>query len=69
VDVVLPEVAPLESNLTYPKHLNKIMDQKSHITRQKTIKLYKIQWSNQMVDEATWESEDFLRSRHQFELP
>jgi hypothetical protein len=27
VSVVLPEVAQLEANLTYPKHLVKIMDQ------------------------------------------
>jgi hypothetical protein len=70
VDVVLPEVAPLESDLTYPEHPIKILDQKSHVTRWKTIKFYKIQWSNHMVEEATWESEDFLRSCHpEFELP
>jgi hypothetical protein len=70
VDVVLSEVAPLESDLTYPEHPIKILDQKSHVTRQRTIKFYKIQWSNHMVEEATWESDDFLRSRHpEFEVP
>jgi hypothetical protein len=29
VDVVLPEVAPLESDLTYPEHPIKILDQES----------------------------------------
>jgi hypothetical protein len=68
--VVLPEVAPLESDLTYPQHPIKILDQKSRVTRQKTIKFYKIQWSNHMVEEATWESEYFLRPHHpEFELP
>jgi hypothetical protein len=43
VDVVLPEVAPLESDLTYPEHPIKILDQKSRVTRWKTIKFYKIQ--------------------------
>jgi hypothetical protein len=33
VDVVLPEVAPLESNLTYLEYPIKILDQKSHVTR------------------------------------
>jgi hypothetical protein len=34
------------------------------------IKFYKIQWSNHMEEEATWESGNFLRSRHpDFELP
>jgi hypothetical protein len=64
VDIVLPEVAPLDTDLTYPEHPIKILDQKSHVTRRKTIKFYKIQWSNHTEGEATWESEDFLRSRH-----
>jgi hypothetical protein len=70
VDVVLLEVATLESDLTYPEHPIKILDQKSRITRRKMIKFYKIQWSNHIVEVATWESEDFLHSRHpEFELP
>jgi hypothetical protein len=70
VDVVLPEVAPLEMDLTYPDHPIKILDQKSRVTRCKVIKFYKIQRRNHMEEEATWESEDFLRSRHpDFELP
>ena len=70
VDVVLSEVTPLESDLTYPEHPIKILDQKSHNTRRKTIKFFKIQWSNHTEEEATWESEDFLRLCHpNFELP
>jgi hypothetical protein len=70
VNVVLPEVAPLETDLTYPEHSIKILDQKNRVTRRKTIKFYKIQWSNHTEEEATCESEDFLRSRHpDFELP
>jgi hypothetical protein len=53
VDELLPEVAPLESDLTYPKHQIKILDQKSHVTRWKMIKFYKIQCSNHMIEEAT----------------
>jgi hypothetical protein len=70
VDVVLPEVALLETDFTYPEHPIKILDQKSRVTRCKTIKFYKVQWSNHIVEEATWESEDFPRSCHpDFELP
>jgi hypothetical protein len=69
VDVVLPEVTPLEVNLTYLEHPIKILDQKSHVTRRKTIKFFKIQWSNH-TEEATWQSEDFLHSGHpDFVLP
>jgi hypothetical protein len=70
VDVVLSEVAPLETDLTYPEHPINILDQKSRVTRHKTIKFYKIQWSNHTEEEATWESDDFLCSRHpDFEFP
>jgi hypothetical protein len=53
VDVVLPEVAPLETDLTYHEHPIKIMDQKSQVTRRKTIKFSKIQLSNHTKEEAT----------------
>jgi hypothetical protein len=70
VDVVLPELTPLKADLTYPEHPIKILDQKDCVTRHKTIKFFKIQWSNHSEAEATWESEDFLCSRYpEFELP
>jgi hypothetical protein len=43
VDVVLPEVTPLEADLTYPKHPIKVLDQKDRVTRRKTIKFFKVQ--------------------------
>jgi hypothetical protein len=70
VDVVLPEVAPLKIDLTYPEHPIKILDQKSRVTRCKIIKFFKIQWSNHAIEETTWESEHLLHSCHSdFELP
>jgi hypothetical protein len=70
MDVVLLEVTPLKADLTYPEHSIKILDQKDHITRCKIVKFFKIQWSNHSEEEATWKSEDSLRSRHpEFELP
>jgi hypothetical protein len=53
MDVVLPEVAPLEVDLTYPEHSIEILDQKSRVTRRKMIMFYKVQWSNHTVEEAT----------------
>jgi hypothetical protein len=70
VDIILPEVASLEADLTYLEHPLKILDQKSRVTRCKIIKFVKIQWSNHTIEEAPRESEDFLHSRHlNFELP
>jgi hypothetical protein len=43
VDVVLPEVTPLEADLSYPEHPIKVLDQKDHVTRRKTLKFFKIQ--------------------------
>jgi hypothetical protein len=64
VDIVLPEVTPLEVDLSYPEHPIKVLDQRDCVTRRKTIKFFKIQWSNHSEEEATWESEDFLHSQH-----
>jgi hypothetical protein len=64
VDVVLPKVALLEVDLTYPKHPIKILNQKDRVTRCKIIKFFKVQWSNHLEEEATWEKEDFLHFCH-----
>jgi hypothetical protein len=70
MDVVLPKVTLLKAYLIYPEHPIKILDHKAHVTRCKTVKIFKVQWSNHLEEEATWESEDFLRSHHpEFELP
>jgi hypothetical protein len=70
MDVVLPEVAPLEADLSYPEHPTKILDQKDRVRRRKMVKFFKIQWNNHSREGATWQSEDFLRSHHpDFVLP
>jgi hypothetical protein len=46
VDVVLLELTRLEADLSYPEHPIKVLDQKDCVTRRKTIKFFKIQWSN-----------------------
>jgi hypothetical protein len=70
VDVMLPKVAPLEADLSYPEHPIKVLDQKDRVTRHKIIKFFKIQWSNHSEEKATWVSEDFLHSHHlDFVLP
>jgi hypothetical protein len=62
MDLVLPEVAPLNADLSYSEYPMKMLDQKDHVTRCKAIKFYRIQWSNHTKEEATWESKDFLRT-------
>jgi hypothetical protein len=70
VDVVLPKVTSLKADLSYPEHPIKVLDQKDHVTRRKTLKFFKIHWSNHSKEEETWESEDLLHSHHpDFVLP
>jgi hypothetical protein len=70
MDVVLSKVTPLKADLSYPEHPIKVLNQKDRVMGCKTIKVFKIQWSNHSEEEATWESEDFLHSRHpDFVLP
>jgi hypothetical protein len=37
VDVMLPKVTPLGTDLSYPEHLIKVLDQKDRVTGRKTI--------------------------------
>jgi hypothetical protein len=66
VDIMFSEVTPLEADLSYLEHPIKVLDQKDRVTRRRTIKFFKIQWSNHTEEEATWESGNFLRSLHPY---
>ena len=58
------EKLQLEPDLVYPEHPVKIVDYKTRVTRNQTSKFYKVQWSNHSEREATWETEDFVRSKY-----
>ncbi|WVZ76647.1 hypothetical protein U9M48_024603, partial [Paspalum notatum var. saurae] len=49
----------IELDLTYEEKPIKVLDQRQRSTRRRTIKLYKVQWSNHSEEEATWEQEKF----------
>jgi hypothetical protein len=46
VDVVLPDVALLKADLSYPEHSIKVLNHKDRVPRRKMIKFYKVQWSH-----------------------
>ena len=54
----------LEPDLSYEEQPIKILDQKERATRNRALKFFKIQWSNHTEDEATWESEAYLRKKY-----
>jgi hypothetical protein len=63
------EQAPLEGldvqeDLTYIEHPVKILGTSERITRNKKIKMCRVQWSHHTEDEATWEREDELRKTY-----
>ncbi|WVZ49148.1 hypothetical protein U9M48_000525 [Paspalum notatum var. saurae] len=59
----------IELDLTYEEHPIKILDQKQRSTWRRTINFYKVQWNNHSEEEATWEQEEFLRTRYLDFLP
>jgi hypothetical protein len=46
--------------LTYTEYPVKILDTLTRVTRNKVIKMCKVQWSHHGEDEATWEREEEL---------
>ena len=63
-EVVNMENIQLESDLVYSEYLMKIVDHKTRVTWNQTSNLYKVQWSNHSEREATWETEEFLKSNY-----
>jgi hypothetical protein len=49
-------------DLTNNEKLIKILDKAKRVTRNKIIKMCKVQWSHHTEDEATWEHEEELRA-------
>jgi hypothetical protein len=56
------EQAPIEGlDVTYTEHPVKILETSERVTRNKKIKMCRVQWSHHTEDEAAWEREDELR--------
>jgi hypothetical protein len=64
---VLEEQLPLdelnvEDDLTYTEYLIRIIETDERVTRNKIIKMCKVQWSHHSEEEVTWEREDELKA-------
>ena len=42
----------------------RILDNRDQVLRRKTVRLVKVLWQHRGVEEATWESEDMMRTRY-----
>jgi len=63
-EVVDTENLQLEPDLIYSEHPVRIVDHKTRVTRNQTNNFYKVQWSNHYEREATWKTEESLRSKY-----
>jgi hypothetical protein len=51
-----------DKDLTYQEYPVKILDTSEKGTRNNRYKMFKVQWSNHIEEEATWEKEDQLKT-------
>ncbi|WVZ84412.1 hypothetical protein U9M48_031449 [Paspalum notatum var. saurae] len=63
------EQAPLEGldvqeDLTYTEHPVKILETSERVTRNRRVKMCRVQWNHHTEDEATWEREEELRAAY-----
>jgi hypothetical protein len=50
-----------KENLSYQEYPVKILETSKTVTRNKKIKMYKVQWSHHNEEEATWERQEELK--------
>ncbi|WVZ97451.1 hypothetical protein U9M48_042989, partial [Paspalum notatum var. saurae] len=65
--MVPKEQAPLQGlevqeDLTYTEHPVKILETSERVTRNRRVKMCRVQWKHHTEDEATWEREEELRA-------
>ena len=58
-----PEIEPRD-DLSYEEQPMQILGREEKELRNKTISLVKVLWRNHLVEEATWEREDQMRSQY-----
>jgi len=51
----------LKSDLVYEEKPIAVVDRKERVTRNRVVKFYKVLWSNHGEEDATWETEDYLK--------
>jgi hypothetical protein len=60
-EIIEQQAIEIEPDLSYVEQPLQILDTKERVTRRKKIKMYKILWDYHTVEEATWETEDYLQ--------
>jgi hypothetical protein len=60
-DQIPMEDLDAKEDLSYKKYPIKILETLERVTRNKRIKMCKVQWSHHTKEEATWEKEEELK--------
>jgi hypothetical protein len=60
---ILMEDLDAKENLSYQAHPVRILETSERVTRNKRIKMCKVQWSHHTEEEATWEREQELKAK------
>jgi hypothetical protein len=63
IEVIEQQTIKIEPDLSYTEQPLQILHTKERSTRRKKIKMYKILWDHHTVEEAIWETEDYLRKK------
>jgi hypothetical protein len=56
--------AEIEPDLSLAYYSMRVLHHKERQTRRQKVKMYKIQWSHHTEEEATWETEQFLKTKY-----
>jgi hypothetical protein len=60
-EIIEQQAIEIEPDLSYVEQALQILDTKEKVTRRKKMKVYKILWEHHTIEEATWETEDYLQ--------
>jgi hypothetical protein len=63
-EVITEENTWIEPDFSLIEHPMRVLDQKERMTQIHTLKMYKIQWSRHMEEEATWETKGYLNTKY-----
>jgi hypothetical protein len=63
-EVITEANAWIEPDFSLIEHPLRVLDQKEPMTQRQTVRMYKIQWSHHMEEEATWETEEYLNTKY-----
>jgi hypothetical protein len=63
-EVITEANACIEPDFSLIERPLRVLDQRERRIRRQAVPMYKIQWSHNTEEEATWETEDYLNTKY-----